>query len=121
MTGTETTNPEEMQLLDTETLLSETTATSFVEDSTFGSEHNELNEIDINPSGLRPVEVASIATETSYATSAGSQGRVHVPFKCLYCHKLDSVPNTHAWMKHFYRDLQSYIYTFEGRGSSKET
>jgi RhoGEF domain len=119
------TDPQEIQVLEAGTILSETTATTFAEASAFGSEHVECNANDPNLSGLRRSRsIATVATETSYATSLRNEGRIRMPsmpleasagqyFECPFCRKLDSVSSTHAWMKHVYKDLQPYLCTFE--------
>lgn len=43
------------------------------------------------------------------------------PFECPYCHKIVTVTNTHAWMRHVYRDLQPYVCTFEQCATGEET
>ena len=119
-----------LDVQDTATVLSETTA------STAGAtEKLPLSTSSFTSDGLdveRRKSLASIASETSYATSAGNENRVRMPsmpkdaasgqpFECPYCHKIDSVSNTHAWMRHVYKDLQPYVCTFEQCTVSEET
>ena len=124
---------QEFNIPDTGTILSETTATTFEDGAASDFDPNYALESDFNPSGIRRrISMSSVATETTYATSAGNEGRARMPsmpedalagrpFECPYCHNIDSVSNTHAWMKHVYRDLQPYVCTFEGCVSSEET
>ena len=76
--------------------------------------------------------MSTIATETSYATTLGNEGRLRMPdipseaqqsrpFECPYCHKIASVADTHAWMRHVYRDLQPYTCTFESCNTGEFT
>ena len=99
---------------DSGTVLSETTASALLA-------HN-------NPAE----EVKSVAaSESSYATSAGSVHRIRMPsmpraaryglpFECPYCRTIECVKDTNAWNKHVYRDLQPYICTFEKCTTSSE-
>ena len=129
---TENPNIQVTEHQDTATILSETTATTFVEGSEVGSEPSGIDNARLDSGVRRRVRyIASIATETSYATSAGNEGRVRMPsmpqeaatgaFECPFCHKIISVSNTHSWMKHVYSDLQPYVCTFEQCNTSDHT
>ena len=132
MVGAENPDIQKTQYQDTETILSETTATTFVEGSAVGSEHSGIDNAHLGSGVLRRMRsIASVATETSYATSAGNEGRVRMPsmppeaatgvFECPLCHKITSVSNTLSWMKHVYSDLQPYVCTFEQCNISDHT
>ena len=140
-------------LLDSASILSETTATTF-EVPTAAIEHDNSLEGELTSEGshhlgsepsisnlaatfnlasLRRVQsMSTIATETTYATTLGDEGRLRMPdipeegldsrpFECPYCHHIVSVSTTHAWMRHVYRDLQPYVCTFEGCSIGEET
>ena len=132
MVDTENPDIEGTQYQQIETILSETTATTFVEGSAVGSEHSGMDNAHLGSGVLRRVRsIASVATETSYATSAGNEGRMRMPsmppeaatgaFECPLCHKITFVSNTHSWMKHVYSDLQPYVCTFEQCNTSDHT
>ncbi|KAL8791113.1 MAG: hypothetical protein Q9195_006057 [Heterodermia aff. obscurata] len=140
-------------LLDSASILSETTATtfeipttaiehgnSFESDLTSGGSHNLGSEpivsdlaTTFNMASLRRAQsMSTIATETTYATTLGDEGRLRMPdmpeegldtrpFECPYCHHIVSIQSTHAWMRHVYRDLQPYVCTFEGCSIGEET
>ena len=140
-------------LRDLASILSETTATTF-EVPTVAIERHRSSEGDLlsgesnslgaqttvsdlastpNLASLRRARsISTIATETTYATTLGDEGRLRMPdipeegldarpFECPYCHHIVSVPTTHAWMRHIYRDLQPYVCTFEGCPIGEET
>ena len=140
-------------ILDSASTLSETTATtfeaptvafehhnSFASNLPSGGSHSLGSEPSIsdlaatfNLASLRRVQsMSTIATETTYATTFGDEGRLRMPdipeegldtqpFECSYCHHIVSVSNTHAWMRHVYRDLQPYVCTFEECPIGEET
>lgn len=98
---------------DTATLRSETTATALIE-----------------PSGALE-DSRSVASESSYATSAGSVqkarmpsmpkgARAGLPFECPYCRTIEVIKDTQAWIKHVYKDLQPYMCTFENCATPNE-
>lgn len=73
----------------------------------------------------------SVSSESSYATSTGSahkarmpsmpkEARAGLPFECPYCRTIEVVKNTHAWMKHVYKDLQPYMCTSENCATPHE-
>ena len=140
-------------ILDSASILSETTATTF-EVPTAAREHDESLEIHPTSGGSHPLgsepsisnlaatfnlaslrrvqSISTIATETTYATTFGDEGRLRMPdipeegldrraFECPYCHHIVSVSTTHAWMRHVYRDLQPYVCAFEGCSIGEET
>ena len=140
-------------LLDSASILSETTATTFEVPTAAIEHHNSLESgltsgdshslgsepsisnlaATFNLASLRRIRsMSTIATETTYATTLGDEGRLRMPdmpeegldtrpFECPYCHYIVSVPTTHAWMRHVYRDLQPYVCTFEGCSIGEET
>ncbi|EEQ91496.2 uncharacterized protein BDCG_06616 [Blastomyces dermatitidis ER-3] len=90
------------------TLLSETTATTFI----YGAA--AVGDADIGPA----------LSETSYASTVGDDTKLHLPplpeeaesnpegFECPYCYYLISVRGPLSWARHVFDDLQPYVCTF---------
>ncbi|PGH30734.1 hypothetical protein GX50_06496 [[Emmonsia] crescens] len=96
------------------TLLSETTATTFVDDSAAIGLYTAGGDADTGPA----------PSETSYASTVGDDTKLHLPplpeeaesnphgFECPYCYYLISVRGPLSWARHIFDDLQPYICTF---------
>ena len=102
------------------TVLSETTATTFIEPSDAILTKTQD-------------DAASVMSATTYSSLVGAKLRMPTipkaaaddrPFLCPICHKLsqlDSARLTHEWTKHVFRDLQPYFCTFSGCDLREQT
>ena len=74
--------------------------------------------------GVVQDDAKSATSEASGATSVGSVQRARMPsmpraarnqqpFECPHCRTIACVKDTNSWIKHIYKDLQPYMYTFE--------